>query len=263
MYGKIFRQMYKGSMSRQGWEAIVTMQQFIVLADRHGEVDMTLEAMAAETTIPIDVLRRGVETLSQPDPGSRSPDEDGRRIVLLDDHRDWGWRLVNYEKYRKLQSEEDRREYHRQYWHKRKTQQDSTDSIHAEVDADAEEDISVDTSQHSEREAAPRKARRSASKEGSAKGKTGTRIPDDWTPPPEMAAYAEQQLPGVDVARLAEEFTDYWRARVGEKARKLDWDATWRTWVRRSIDRYPMKRSASAAPQKQIRIDANGRQINA
>jgi hypothetical protein len=142
MYGKVFRQMYKGSMSRQGWESIVTMQQFIVLADRHGVVDMTLEAIAAETTIPIEVLRKGIEILSAPDRGSRTPDDDGRRIVPLDDRRDWGWQLVNYEKYRKIQSEEDRREYQRAYWHvrkdKKKTQQHSTDSIHAEVDAEAE-----------------------------------------------------------------------------------------------------------------------------
>jgi hypothetical protein len=140
MYGKVFRQMYSGSMSRQGWEAIVTMQQFIVMADRHGVVEMTLEAMSSETKIPLEVLQKGVEILSAPDPGSRTPDEDGRRIVLLDDRRDWGWQLVNYAKYRKIQSEEDRREYQRQYWHKRKkkTQHDSTDSIHAEAEAEAE-----------------------------------------------------------------------------------------------------------------------------
>ncbi len=150
MYGKVFRQMYKGSMFRTGWEAIVTMQQFIVLADRNGVVDMTLEAIAAETTIPFEVLQKGVSVLMAPDRGSRTPDEDGRRIALLDDRRDWGWRLVNYDKYRKLQSEEDRREYQRQYWHKRpdeqkkkKTQQASTNSIHADADADADAEATL------------------------------------------------------------------------------------------------------------------------
>jgi hypothetical protein len=147
MYGKVFRQMYKGSMSRQGWESIVTMQQFIVLADSDGVVEMTLEAIAAETTIPIEVLKKGVEVLSSPDPGSRTPDEDGRRIALLDNRRDWGWQLVNYAKYRKIQSEEDRREYQRQYWHNRPAEQKkkkkrpqlaSTDSIQVEVEAEEE-----------------------------------------------------------------------------------------------------------------------------
>lgn len=88
-----------------------------------------------------------------------------------------------------------------------------------------------------------------------------SRIPDDWKPSDSLTAYAEEQLPNVDVPRLAEEFTDYWRAKAGEKARKVDWDATWRTWVRRSGDRYPMKRQPARA-EKQIRIDANGRQIS-
>lgn len=88
-----------------------------------------------------------------------------------------------------------------------------------------------------------------------------SRIPEGWQPSDSLIAYAEQQLPNVDAERLAEAFTDYWRAAAGEKARKVDWDATWRTWVRRSGDRYPMKRQPARA-EKQIRIDANGRQIS-
>jgi hypothetical protein len=172
MYGKVFRQMYKGSMFRTGWEAIVTMQQFIVLADQDGVIDMTLEAIAAETTIPLEVLQKGLAVLMAPDRGSRTPDEEGRRVELLDDRRDWGWRLMNYQKYRKMQSEEDRREYHRQYWHRRKkkTQQDSTDSIQVEVEAkvDAEalplRSSSVGTLSTSYSERAPRTLSKSARK---------------------------------------------------------------------------------------------------
>jgi hypothetical protein len=87
-----------------------------------------------------------------------------------------------------------------------------------------------------------------------------TRIPDEWTLTPDLVAYAEAQLPNVDAVKLAEAFTDYWRAAAGEKARKADWNACWRTWVRRSGDRYPVKRQAVAAA-RQIRYDANGREI--
>ena len=34
-------------------------------------------------------------------------------------------------------------------------------------------------------------------------------------------------------ARAFEGFRDYWIARAGERARKLDWEATWRGWCRR------------------------------
>lgn len=133
MYGKLFKQMYEGSLVAAGWQALVTLQQLVILADKHGTVDMTPEALARLTTIPVDHLRIGLAALEQPDPDSRTPGEEGRRIVRLSANRDWGWRIVNYEHYRRIRSAEERREYHREYWHIRPkktqhTQQDSTNS---------------------------------------------------------------------------------------------------------------------------------------
>ena len=77
-----------------------------------------------------------------------------------------------------------------------------------------------------------------------------SRIPENWTPSPDLVAYAERELPGVDVEKLAEAFRDFWIAAAGERARKLNWAATWRTWVRRSARDYPTKRQP--APLGQI-----------
>ena len=126
MYAKIFSQIYDGTLCTTGpWEALVTFQQLLILADQEGSVDMTIPAIARRTTIPREILERGIEALLQPDPESRTPTEDGRRIVPLADGRSWGWRVVNYAMYRQIKREEDRREYHREYWHKRKLK-DST-----------------------------------------------------------------------------------------------------------------------------------------
>ena len=112
MYGKLFVQMYDGTLATRGpWQALVTFQQLVILADRDGIVDMTVEAIARRTTIPEEVIRLGIEHLEKPDPESRSPAEEGRRIVRLSDTRPWGWRLVNYQLYCKIRTEEDRREY--------------------------------------------------------------------------------------------------------------------------------------------------------
>ena len=122
MYGKLFAQMYNGTLGTKGpWQALVTFQQMVILADKNGVVDMTAEAIARHTTIPLEIIKVGLVHLQEPDPDSRSPDEDGRRIVLLSDHRAWGWRVVNYGHYRKIRSEEERREYHRQYMRKRRS----------------------------------------------------------------------------------------------------------------------------------------------
>lgn len=109
MYGKIFSSMYDGSLYGQ-WEAIVTFQQMIVLSDAEGFVDMTPQALAARTSIPLEIINKGIELLSAPDKYSRSPDCDGRRIELVDVKRPWGWRIVNYPIYRRMASADEKRE---------------------------------------------------------------------------------------------------------------------------------------------------------
>lgn len=114
MYGKVFASMYDGTLATKGpWQALVTFQQMIVLADKDGVVDMTSHAISRRTSIPIDIITVGIHELMQPDEESRSTGEDGRRIVLLEPHRTWGWQIVNYVKYAALRSAEERREYMR------------------------------------------------------------------------------------------------------------------------------------------------------
>lgn len=82
----------------------------LVLSDRNGVVDMTHEAIARRTNRPIEVIRRTVTALEGPDPRSRTPYYGGARLKRLDDHREWGWMILNYEYFRQLASEEQRRE---------------------------------------------------------------------------------------------------------------------------------------------------------
>jgi hypothetical protein len=112
----MFRSMYDGSLATRGpWQALVTFQQMLVLADRFGIVDMTAEAISRTTTLPLDVIEEGLQVLSKPDPDSRRPDHDGCRIVPIAPNRNWGWQIVNYEHYKQIRSAEERREYQRQY----------------------------------------------------------------------------------------------------------------------------------------------------
>jgi hypothetical protein len=232
MYGKMFRQMYHGTLATTGpWQALVTFQQLIVLADKEGIVDMTLESISRETTIPLDIIRQGIIALEQPDPDSRTPDEDGRRIVRLSDNRSWGWRLVNYKHYRDLKREEDRKEYHRQYWHKRKLN-NSTKTQQTQPIAEAEAKALGKKQKQEEREArAPRSA-------------PARRLPEDFTLTPERRAMAEVEK--TDPDREFAAFVDYWRGASGAKARKHDWDGTWRNWCRRAGDFTSSRRMAAA-----------------
>ena len=90
------------------------MQQMIVLATPDGLVDLTPQAMSARTSIPLEILLKGIKVLSDPDPFTRTPGEEGRRIVLVDEHRPWGWRLVNHGKYMRLRDMEQKRQADRE-----------------------------------------------------------------------------------------------------------------------------------------------------
>ena len=102
MYGKIFEQIYDGTLVAN-WKALVTFQQMIVLCDADGTIDMTPQAISSRTGIPLEIIGEGISYLEQEDPYSRSPDENGKRITRLDEHRPWGWSIVNHGKYKSLQ----------------------------------------------------------------------------------------------------------------------------------------------------------------
>jgi hypothetical protein len=62
--------------------------------------------------------------------------------------------------------------------------------------------------------------------------KRGSRLAQDWFLSKAMGEWATQERPDLDVRQVAEQFKDYWVAQAGQKGVKLDWDATWRNWVR-------------------------------
>ena len=109
MFAKVFEQIYDSSIAENYLTRLV-FEDMLTLADINGVVDKTHEALSRRTNVPIDVIKKGIAELERPDNRSRRPEHDGRRIVRLDEHRDWGWLIVNYEYYRKIASEEQRRE---------------------------------------------------------------------------------------------------------------------------------------------------------
>jgi hypothetical protein len=144
--------MYDGTLGTRGpWQALVTFQQLVILADKHGVVDMTPEAISRRTTIPLKIIQRGMIELEKPDPESRSPEEDGCRIVRLRDDRSWGWRIVNYAHYRQIRSEEERREYHKQFQRKRRAAKAAVNSnVNKSTQHQQSRPIAVSKMQHAE-----------------------------------------------------------------------------------------------------------------
>ena len=205
MYGKLFSSMYDGTLYGQ-WQAIVTLQQLVILADKDGTVDMTPPAIAARTSIPLEIIEAGIEQLSQADKYSRSEAESGRRIVLIDPDRPWGWQIVNYAKYRDMRSAEDRKAYMREYMREKRKQEKLTDangkqSLAQLANTDTDTDIG-----------------------------RGKKRSSKFSPPTveQVAAYVAERRSGVDPQR----FVDFYAAKgwyVG-KNKMRDWQAAVRTW---------------------------------
>jgi hypothetical protein len=64
------------------------------------------------------------------------------------------------------------------------------------------------------------------------KNKLGSRLAQDWILPDDWEYWANKQRPELNAKLVADQFKDYWIAQPGQKGLKLDWEATWRNWVR-------------------------------
>jgi hypothetical protein len=98
-YTPVFSSIYDGTLCGK-WPTAVLWASLLPLIDARGEIRMSYEAIAARTGWPMELLRQGIHDLMQPDPDSQSAAEEGRRLVLLDPSKSWGWRAVNHGLYR-------------------------------------------------------------------------------------------------------------------------------------------------------------------
>lgn len=114
MFGKIFESMYRGSLVGQGaltfavWGYVIANQR----PDREvgSQVELNPKLLAAILGEEEGEVARTVQRLCEPDPESRSKEEDGRRLIRLGQY---AYKVVNGTKYRWMANEEARREVDR------------------------------------------------------------------------------------------------------------------------------------------------------
>ena len=175
MFAKIFEQIFDSSIS-EDYLARHVFMDLLVLANRDGEVDITAEAIARRTNVPIEIVRSSICKLSEPDPQSRTGDAEGRRLVPLDEHRNWGWRIVNYKTYRDIRDEEARKAYFREFKRKQRHPEISapvhtlstpvldSPTLSTYTDADADIDLSWNADASADNPSSPEKLFESGSK---------------------------------------------------------------------------------------------------
>jgi len=107
LYSRVFLQILDSSIA-EDFTVRHVFEDFLKLCDhKSGVVDMTRQALSRRLNVPMDTLNRAVAVLEAPDAASRDMEFDGRRIERLDAHRDWGWKILNWDKYEGVRTKAD------------------------------------------------------------------------------------------------------------------------------------------------------------
>lgn len=117
MYGKIFESLYEGSMVGAGPTVFAVWGYCIAKADRGGIVILNPALLAPIIGTSRVDIERAIEYLESPDPNSKNPDHEGRRLLKMSG---FAYSVVSHAVYRGIKNGEDRREYMREYMRKKR-----------------------------------------------------------------------------------------------------------------------------------------------
>jgi len=84
----------------------------LAIKDEHGYVRGDVNTLTRLANVPTDAVEKALESFQKPDPGSHTPDNEGRRIEAAPG----GWIVLNHAIYR----QKDRTAYMREYMRKRR-----------------------------------------------------------------------------------------------------------------------------------------------
>lgn len=117
-YIKLWEDIITSSIWDEDDKTRIMWVTLMALTDPAGFVAGSVPGLARLAKMSREDAEKAIQRLEAPDPDSRSREFDGRRIEHLPDQG--GWVILNYEKFRKRQSLEERREYMRNYMKNRR-----------------------------------------------------------------------------------------------------------------------------------------------
>jgi hypothetical protein len=255
MYGKIFESLYEGSMVGAGPTVFAVWGYCIAKADRGGIVILNPALLAPIIGTSRVDIERAIEYLERPDPNSKNPDHEGRRLLKMSG---FAYFVVSHAVYRGMNNGEDRREYMREYMRKRRGEE-AVNSLQSLQKLTKVNPVSVSASASGSASASDgdRVQGKGKGKREAASDTAGKLTPDNF---PERAQAAnggrltEQQL---------EAFCDYWTERNArghcrfESEKFFELPKRIATWARR--DRVAPAPAAAAKPERPVWQDCAAR----
>jgi hypothetical protein len=130
MYGKLFASCFTGSMSGSGPQMFAVWAYILANADSEGCLELNPKIMAVAIGMTTDEVKAVIERLQQPDPDSRSKDQEGKRLIKSGE---FFYQIVNYDKYRQMQTARHRNDYMKKYMHDKRILEKAKNSIKNDV----------------------------------------------------------------------------------------------------------------------------------
>lgn len=110
-YVKLVGSITQSSLWTQSAETRVVWFTLLAMANSSGDVFTGLAGLARMANVPRETVDRAIKYLLAPDPDSRDPMWEGRRVEIIDG----GYHILNHFKYRGTASDDWRREYQRKW----------------------------------------------------------------------------------------------------------------------------------------------------
>lgn len=140
-FTKLFSQILDSTIWDEPWEVKGVWITLLAMSDSRGRIMASVPGLARRATVTLEQCEAALALFLGPDKYSRTPDNDGRRLEVIDG----GWRLLNYTKYREMRDDEARKEYQREWDRSRRIRQKVSESdtvrpqtTKAEAEAEAE-----------------------------------------------------------------------------------------------------------------------------
>ncbi len=102
-YTKLFSSIVTSTIWTEDDKTRIVWITMLAIADKNGEVQASIPGLARVAGVSLPDCEAAILKLISPDPYSRTPDDEGRRIEKIDG----GWALLNHAKYRAMASKDE------------------------------------------------------------------------------------------------------------------------------------------------------------
>lgn len=240
-YTKLFNSIVTSTIWTEDDKTRIVWITMLALADKNGEVHGSIPGLARIAGVEVDACRSAIDKFLSPDPDSRTKDDEGRRIEVIDG----GWHLLNHRKYREMASREEAKEAEakRKARYRAKIARNVPDTSRTVPDKSQNVPETLHIAEaDTEAEADPLKTKRVAA------------APSRFSKPSvqDVSCYGNTLTPPF---AKAAEFVDFYESKgwkVGNTPMK-DWKAAVRTWQRK--DSMPAAKNYSHANGYNEQID--------